>query len=246
MDLQLTGKRVLVTGGTRGIGRTTVLAFANAGARVVTCYHQDVAAAEKLVAELDEAGLTALVVQADVTKSADVQRLAEAARAELGGIDVIVNNAGADGSAPIAELALEEWRRVLDLDLTSYYLVTQAFLPLLPEGGGSVINLGASAGLRGRPDAPHYTAAKAAVIGLTRSLAKELGRRGIRVNNLAPGVIETERGTGLPERALQHILGATALGRLGTPEDVAGVALFLASDAARYVTGVTLNVDGGM
>ncbi|MDG4820776.1 SDR family NAD(P)-dependent oxidoreductase [Asanoa sp. WMMD1127] len=244
--LTLTDRRVLVTGGTRGAGRATVLAFARAGATVATCYHRDAEAAESLVRELKEIGAAQpLVVEADVTRSADVARLAEAVRGTLGGLDVLVNNVGVDGSAPLPELEPTEWHRLVDLDLTSFYLTTRAVLPLLAEGA-AIVNIGASSALRGRPDAMHYTSAKAAVIGLTRSLAKELGGRGIRVNVVAPGLIEPEAGTGLPPHVLANIRGMTALGRLATPEDVAGAVLFLGSDLARYVTGVTINVDGGM
>jgi 3-oxoacyl-[acyl-carrier protein] reductase len=242
---RLTGRRVLVTGGSRGIGRVTTLAFARDGADVVTCSRHDDEDAANLARVLKDAGDTHRVVRADVTRPEDVERLMESCRLALGGLDVVVNNAGAHGQAPIDRLDRDEWRRVLDTNLTSAYLVTQAALPLLGPGA-SVVNIGASVALRGRPATAHYAAAKAGLIGLTRSLCKELGPRGIRVNTVAPGVVETEPGAGLPPEVHAQLTAMTPLGRLGTPEDVADVVLFLAGDGARHVSGVTLNVDGGM
>ncbi|MFB9235113.1 SDR family NAD(P)-dependent oxidoreductase [Plantactinospora siamensis] len=245
MNLTLSDRRVLVTGGTRGVGRAALLGFARAGARVATCYHHDEDAANALRRELDDLGAKHLVVAADVTSATDVARLADEVGRAFGGLDVLVNNVGADGSAHLGDLEPAEWHRLVNLDLTSYYLTTRAVLGLLADGS-SVVNVGASSALRGRPDAVHYTAAKAAVIGLSRSLAKELGRRGIRVNTVAPGLIDPPEGTGLPPHVLANVRAMTALNRLATPEDIAGAVLYLGSDLSRYVTGVTLNVDGGM
>jgi len=245
VDLGLTGKRVLVTGGTRGIGRETVLAFARAGSSVVACHHNQGEAADSLARELKEIGDSHRVVQADVTDPAGVAALADTCRVALGGLDVIVNNVGVDGQVAFEELTAQEWHRVIEANLTSCFLVTQAALGLLADGG-SVISIGASVGLRGRVNGAHYGTSKAALLGLARSLAKELGRRGIRVNTVAPGVIETEPGAGLPPPVVERISAMTALGRLGTSADVAAAVLFLASDVSRYITGVTINVDGGM
>jgi 3-oxoacyl-[acyl-carrier protein] reductase len=240
-----TGRRVLVTGGTRGIGRVTTLAFARAGAHVLTCHRSASEAANSLVGALKEFGEQHRVVRADVTRPEHAAQLADACLDVLGGLDVVVNNVGVDGQGPIEELSRDEWCRVLDGNLTGCYLVTQATLPLLSDGA-SIVNVGASVALRGRVNGAHYCASKAAIIGFTRSLAKELGSRGIRVNTVAPGLVETEPDAGLLPPVVERIKGMTALGRLGTPEDVAGAVLFLASDASRYITGVTLNVDGGM
>ncbi|MFG1706576.1 SDR family NAD(P)-dependent oxidoreductase [Nonomuraea sp. M3C6] len=245
MDLAISGKRVLVTGGTRGLGRTTVLALARGGAKVVACHSSAGAAADDLSRELKELGDQHHVVRADVTAQDDVERLVGCCEDALGGLDVVVNNVGVAGEAPVDELSPEEWNRVLDTNLTACFLVTQATLPLLTEGG-SVIYVGASAALRGRPATAHYTASKAALIGLTKSLAKELGPRGIRLNTIAPGVIDKGEGQGPPPHLRERLAGMTALGRLGTPDDVAGAVLFFASDLSRYITGTTLNVDGGI
>ncbi|GAA0526069.1 SDR family NAD(P)-dependent oxidoreductase [Paractinoplanes ferrugineus] len=243
MELEFKGRRVLVTGATGGVGRATVLAFAGAGADVVAAYHRNKAAADDLVSAA--AGLPGRVepVQADITDEEAVQRLADACGRLLGGLDVLVNNAGVDGSSAIAELDRDEWRRVVDLNLTGSFLVTRAVFGLLAEGA-AVVNVGASVALRGRPESAHYTASKSALIGLTRTLAKEAGRRGIRVNLIDPGVIDT--GDGPPPPVRERLKAMTALGRLAEPADVTGAVLFLASDLSRFVTGATLTVDGGM
>ncbi|MFC6883260.1 MULTISPECIES: SDR family NAD(P)-dependent oxidoreductase [Actinomadura] len=245
MDLALAGKRVLVTGGTRGIGRETVLAFARAGARVVACHRSPGEDADGLARELKALGDGHRVVRADVTDAAEVAALAQACREALGGLDVVVNNVGIDARSPLHELTAAEFRRVLETNLTCGFTVIQAALPLLADGG-SIVNIGAVAGYRGRPESAHYGASKTALTGLTRSLAKEVGKRGIRVNIVAPGVIVTEPGGGPPPPVADIIRGMTALGDLGRGEDVAAAVLFLASDVSRYVTGATVNVDGGI
>ncbi|MEV7601779.1 SDR family oxidoreductase [Kitasatospora sp. NPDC089797] len=245
MDQGLAGKRVLVTGGTRGIGRATALAFARAGARVAVCSRTSGEDAQSLARELKELGEGHHLVQADVTGSAGAASLAEQVRGTLGGLDAVVNNVGVDGQVWFADLEESEWHRVVDHNVTSAYLVTQAVLPLLVDGA-SVVNVGSSVALRGRVRGVHYTASKAALIGLTRALCKELGPRGIRVNTVAPGLTETEPGAGLPPEAVERIVGMTALGRICQPQDVAGAILFLAGDTSAYISGVTLNVDGGV
>lgn len=242
MDLAISGKRVLVTGGTRGLGKATVLALARGGAKVIACHRRAGEAADELSMELKELG-EHHVVRADVTVQDDVERLAGVCKDAFGGLDVVVDNVGVAAEAPVGELSGEEWNRVIGTNLTSHFLVTQATLPLLSDGG-SVIYIGASAALRGRAATAHYTASKAALIGLARSLAKELGPRGVRVNTIAPGVID--KGENLPPALTQRLAGMTALGRLGTTDDLVGAVLFFAGDLSRYITGTTLNVDGGI
>jgi 3-oxoacyl-[acyl-carrier protein] reductase len=240
----LRGKRVLVTGGSRGIGRVTALAFARAGADVVAGHRSPSEAAERVAQELKGLGDRHTMVAADVTTRAGAGQLLANAVETLGGLDVLVNNVGVDGSVPFAGLGDDEWQRVFDHNVTTTYLVTHSALPYLADGA-SVVNIGASVGLRGRPGGVHYSASKAALVGLTRALCKDLGPRGIRVNTVAPGVTETE-SAGLPQPVRQRMAAMTALGGLCQPEDVAGAVLFLAGDTSRYITGITLNVDGGI
>ncbi|MEU3861288.1 SDR family oxidoreductase [Streptomyces sp. NPDC028722] len=249
MNLSLDGQHVLVTGGTRGIGRAVVLALAAAGADVLTCHRQDNDDAQSLVRVLKELPGDHHVVKADVGRPEDVDRLLEECRIRFGRLDTVVNNAGVISHVPFAELSLEEWRRILDANLTAPFLVTQKALPLLAEKA-SVINIGSRVATVGLPLRAHYTASKAGVIGLSRSLAKELGPRGIRVNVVAPGVIETEEAAKLPpeeyEALQQRYRHMTALGRLGLPAEVASVVVYLAGSASGYLTGETIHVDGGI
>ncbi|MBP2327284.1 3-oxoacyl-[acyl-carrier protein] reductase [Kibdelosporangium banguiense] len=234
-----------MTGGTRGIGRAVALAFADAGSFVVAGHLNPSEAAESLARELKECGDSHRVVAADVTTERGAGRLAEAARETLGGLDVLVNNMGVDGVVPFGELDEQQWRHVVDHNVTAAYLVTYAVRDLLADGA-SVVNIGSSVALRGRANGVHYSASKAALIGFTRALCKEFGERAIRVNVVAPGLTETEPGAGLPPQAVERIVGMTALGRICQPHDVAGAVLFLAGDTSRYISGVTLNVDGGV
>ena len=249
MEFALHGKKILVTGGTRGIGRAVVLAAARAGADVTTCHRQDGEAVDSLVSALKETGGDHHVVRADLASTEEVDRLIEETGRRFGRLDAVVNNAGVISHVPFADLPVEEWHRVLDTNLTATYRVVQRALPLL-DRGASIVNIGSRGAAAGIPLRAHYTAAKAAMIGLTRSLAKEFGGRGIRVNVLAPGVIETEAMDAMPpERAAalrEMYSGKTALARLGTVDEVAAVALFLISDLSGYVTGETINVDGGI
>ncbi|AXK32537.1 SDR family NAD(P)-dependent oxidoreductase [Streptomyces armeniacus] len=245
----LTGAKVLVTGGTRGVGRGIVSVLAAAGADVATCYRQDAEAAAALERELKRNGGDHHVLRADLAQPEEIARLVAECGTRFGRLDAVVNNAGAISHIPYGELPLDEWHRVIDTNLTAAHLVVQHALPLLPEGA-SVVNVGSKSAEVGIPLRAHYTAAKAALAGLSRSLAKELGPRGIRVNVLAPGVIETEAIGALPaEQAAamrERYSRKTALGRLGAPDEVGGAVLFLVSGLSRYVTGEVLHVDGGI
>lgn len=244
MNSELVGKRVMITGGTKGIGRATAVDLARSGARVVACHRTDDSSATTLAEELARSGEQHAVIRADVADESQVQTLADQVRGVLGGLDAVVNNAGVDGHARLEDLDVEEWYRVLNVNVTAYYLVVRAMLPLLADPS-SVVNIGASVALRGRPDGSHYTASKAAVHGLTRSMAKEFGPRGVRVNLVAPGVIDKGEDD-LPPQVARAIVSMTALGRLGDCSDVANAVAFLISDKSRYISGSTLHVDGGM
>ncbi|MGH8907110.1 MAG: SDR family NAD(P)-dependent oxidoreductase [Egibacteraceae bacterium] len=245
MSFRLDGKNVLVTGGTRGIGRAIVLGFAQQGCNVVTCYRGDAEAAERLERELADTPGKHSVMQADVGRPEDVSRLLDECRTRLGSLDVVVHNAAVISHVPFAQLELDEWRRVVDTNLTGMYLVVHGCLPLLSTPA-SIIAIGSKAAMIGVPLRTHYTASKAGMLGFARSLCKELGPLGIRVNVVAPGIIATDAAAGLSPEQEQRYRMMTSLGRLGEPEDIADVVLFLASDRSRYVTGETIHVDGGV
>jgi 3-oxoacyl-[acyl-carrier protein] reductase len=243
MDFELAGRKALVTGGSRGIGREIVRCLAAAGMDVVACYRQGGDAVETLARELKETGGEHHLVAADVTSEADVTRLIDECRLRCGQLDVLVNNAGAISHVPFAELTLPEWHRILDADLTSAFLVTQRALPVLAPGA-SVINVGSRVATVGLAQRAHYTAAKAGLIGLTRSLAKEYGRIGLRFNLVAPGPVQTEAPT--PPEIVQRYQAMIPLGRLGNGTEIANVVAFLASPRSGFVTGEIVHVDGGL
>ncbi|GAA2411505.1 SDR family NAD(P)-dependent oxidoreductase [Actinomadura vinacea] len=244
-DNSFTGKNALVTGGTRGIGRAVALALAGAGANVAVCYRADAEAAAKLEAELAGTPGKHLVLQADIADAAQVRTLLDEVGGRFGGLDVVVHNAGLISHVPIDDLEPAEWHRILDSNLTGMYLVARASLALLRDGG-SIVGIGSKVALVGISQRTHYTAAKAGLIGFVRSLSKELGPRGIRVNLVAPGITETDQAAHLPPEQRERYQTMTALKRLGQADEVADVVLFLAGPQSRYVTGETINVDGGM
>jgi len=249
MDLALKGKKALVTGGTRGVGRGVVLALAEAGVDVVTCFRQDGDNVAALENELKEIGGRHHVLRADLADPEQIAALVAEAGDVFGRLDLVVNNAGAISHVPYGELPLDEWRRIIDVNLTAAHLIVQHALPLLSDDA-SVISIGSKSSEVGIPLRAHYTATKAALRGLSRSLAKEFGGRGLRFNVLALGVIETEAFEAMPADQArlmrERYATKTALGRLGTPREVAGAVLWLASDLSKYVTGATIHVDGGI
>lgn len=239
--IDLTGRRVLVTGGTRGIGRGIVLALANAGARVVTCYH----GAPDTAGEITRLLGADRVVRADVTRADDVSRLVAGCGDSVGGLDGIVNSVGSDAVDEFGQMSPQAWQAALDVNLSSAFRVTHAALTMLGPGG-SVVNIGTAIASHGAAARAHYTAAKAGLTGLTRSLCKELGPRDIRVNTVAPGFVLTEPRAALPAEVLERFSRRTALRRFCSVDEMASPVLFLLSDLSRYVTGITLNVDGGL
>lgn len=249
MDLGLKGKKALVTGGTRGVGRGIVLALARYGADVVTCYRQESEAVSSLERELKETGGQHHVLRVDLTEPEHVAGLLAECESLFGHLDVVVNNAGTISHVPYGKLDLAEWQRVVNTNLTGAHLVIQNALPLLGSGS-SVITISSKSTEVGIPLRAHYTATKAALQGLNRSLAKEFGAQGIRFNVLSLGTVHTEAVDALPEEQRDKMIKTysqkIALGRLGEPEDVAGAVLWLASDLSRYVTGSVIHVDGGI
>jgi 3-oxoacyl-[acyl-carrier protein] reductase len=245
MGLGVDGKRALVTGGSRGIGRAVALGFARHGMQVAAAHVRDSEASDSLATELDGFGNGSHTIKADLSgDEAAAQGLVDAVVEKFGGIDVLVNNAGVVSHATL-DMDLDEWRRVLDTNLTGMFLVTRAAVPHMPDGS-SIINMTSAAAMVGMVGRTHYTASKSGVMGFTRSLCKELGPRQIRVNAIAPGIIDTDQASGLDEQQRARYAGLAALGRLGDGDDIAGPTLFFASDLSRFVNGVIINVDGGI
>jgi NAD(P)-dependent dehydrogenase (short-subunit alcohol dehydrogenase family) len=243
VHVDLKGKRALVTGGSRGIGRAAVLALAGAGASVAAGYSRDSEDSRSLEAELEAFGNDSHTVRADVSDEASAVAMVDGVIERFGRLDIVVNNAGVVSHRLIEDLDLAEWRRIIDTNLTSIFLVVQRALPSM-EAGGSIINITSAVGLKGMVARTHYTASKAGVIGFTRSLAKEVGPKGIRANAIAPGIIETDQTSGLTAEGRARYQNMIGLGRLGRPDEIAGAVLFLASDLSSYVNGETLTVDG--
>jgi 3-oxoacyl-[acyl-carrier protein] reductase len=245
MDIDLSGKAALVTGGSRGIGRAIAIAYSQHGAAAVACYLNETDAVRELGEELGGLPGGGYVAQVDVTDQDSVRSVVNDAAERLGKIDILVNNAGAVSHKMLADLEFEEWKRVVDTNLTSMYLVTRAVAEVMPEGG-SIINIGSGVASVGMPARTHYGSSKAGVLGFTRALTKELGSKGIRANMINPGIIETDQVAGLTPEQRTRYESMASLGRLGAPDDIANVALFLASDMSSFVSGATIAVDGGI
>jgi 3-oxoacyl-[acyl-carrier protein] reductase len=245
--IDLTGKVALVTGSSRGIGRAIAEKLAARGADVVVNYHSNADLAAEVVEAIQQQGRQALAVQGDVRSSEDAQRLVKATVATFGRIDILVNNAGTTRDTLLALMKEADWDLVLDTNLKGAYNVTKAAVrPMMKQRGGRIINITSVAGVSGNPGQANYSAAKAGLIGFTKSVAKELGARNITANAVAPGYVPTDLTAGLPEGLIEQAVELTPLGRLGTTEDVANAVAFLVSDEAEFITGQVLRVDGGM
>lgn len=242
---RLRGQVAIVTGASRGIGRAVALAFAAEGANVAVNYASSSTAAEEVVAEITGAGGNAVALQADVSKADQVDALVNAVMEKWSRVDILVNNAGITRDTLLLRMKPEDWQAVIDLNLTGVFLCTRAASKImLKQRSGRIINISSVAGQMGNPGQANYSAAKAGVIGFTKTVAKELASRGITVNAVAPGFIATDMTSNLKS---EEILKFIPLGRYGQPEEIAGMVRFLAADAsAAYITGQVVNVDGGM
>ena len=243
----LDGKVALVTGASRGIGAGIAARLAAEGAVVAVNYAGSKDAADQVVSRIVDSGGSALAIRADISDTEACSRLVNETITELGGLDIIVNNAGIARDGLLVRMSDEDWHSVIDTNLTGAFAVIRAASRhLMKQRSGSIVNITSVIGLVGNSGQTNYAAAKAGMIGLTKSLAKELAPRNVRVNAIAPGFIETDMTASLSETHRHAALGQIALGAFGRPEDIASAVVFLASDEARYITGQTLAVDGGM
>ena len=243
----LTGKTALVTGATRGIGRAIALKFAEEGANVAFTYRSQHEAAQSLTAEIEAMGVQAKGYPSDAASFADAHAVVEDVKAVFGRIDVLVNNAGITKDGLMMRMDEAQWDAVIDTNLKSAFNFIHACTPIMArQRGGSIINMSSVVGVSGNAGQCNYAASKAGLIGLSKSIAKEMGPRGIRSNCIAPGFIATDMTSALPEDIRKEWEKQIPMRRGGTPEDVAGVALFLASDLSAYVTGQVISCCGGM
>lgn len=239
-------KTVLITGSSRGIGRATAVTFAKNGYNVAVNYNKSSEVAESLCSELVQLGVKAKTFQCDVADKSAVNEMVKQIEADFGKITVLVNNAGIAEQALFSDITEEMWDRMFDVNVKGAYNCTQAVLPhMIHNKYGRIINVSSMWGISGASCEVHYSASKAALIGFTKALAKEVGLSGITVNCVAPGVIATEMNGHLSEDIIEELKNETPLNRIGTSEDVAEAIYFLASDKASFITGQTLSVDGG-
>ena len=244
--MELEGKVAIVTGAAQGIGRAIAETLAKAGADVAVV-DRDVAHAAEAVAAIARLGRRGLAVKANVAEWTDVQAMVEQVMAELGRIDILVNNAGITRDSLLLRMKEEDWNMVLDVNLTGTFHGTKAVLPvLMKQRGGAIVNIASVVGVMGNAGQANYAASKAAVIGLTKTVAREYASRAVTVNAVAPGFIDTAMTHGLVGDAREALIKQIPLGRLGTPNDVAEAVRFLVSPAAAYITGHVLHVNGGM
>jgi 3-oxoacyl-[acyl-carrier protein] reductase len=243
----ISGKSALVTGGGTGIGRAIALALAAHGVNVAVANRSSVDAAREVAAEIEKMGRKSLALQGNVADPDDAENFVKQVLTSFGGLDIVVNNAGTTRDSLLVRMSELDWDMVLDTNLKGAFLVTRAAIKsMMKQRSGKIVNISSVMGLVGNPGQANYSASKAGLIGLTRSIAKEVGSRNIQVNAIAPGFIDTSMTQALSAEVRESLVQRIPAGRLGRPEDVVGAVIFLCSDAADYITGHTLTVDGGM
>ncbi|OZI11593.1 beta-ketoacyl-ACP reductase [Bacillaceae bacterium SAS-127] len=245
--MKLVGKSALVTGASRGIGQEIALELARQGADVVVNYSGSEAKANEVVEEIKALGRQAVAVQCNVSNAESVQEMVNETLEIFGKIDILINNAGITRDNLLMRMKEQEWDDVIDINLKGVFLCTKAVTrPMMKQRSGRIVNIASIVGVSGNAGQANYVAAKAGVIGLTKTTAKELASRGITVNAVAPGFITTDMTDALPEEAKQAMLNQIPLARFGEPADIAKTVVFLASEDSKYMTGQTLQIDGGM
>jgi len=246
MDLELEGKVAIVTGGSRGIGASIAIELAKEGVDVAINYRKSEEQAKQVRETVESLGRRCLPVRADTSSFQDAQDMVQKVVEELGRLDILVNNAGVNWDGVVWKMSEEQWDTVININLKGYFNYIRAVAPIFKEQKyGKIINMTSINGLRGKFGQSNYSAAKAGIIGLTKAVAKELGRYNINVNAVAPGMILTEMYETVPEEIKQQAISEIVLGRGGKPEEVAWVVVFLASERARHITGEVIKVDGG-
>jgi len=244
--MMLEGKRAIVTGGSMGIGASIAKVLARQGADVAINYRKHDTEARQVVAEIESLGRKGLAIKADVANFADAQRMVDEVKEKFGGLDILVNNAGINRDSVVWKMTEQQWDEVLDTNLKGYFNYIHAAVGIFREQkSGKIVNVTSINGLRGKFGQTNYSASKAGIIGLTKALARELGKSNVNVNAVAPGLIETEMMKDAPDSVKEAALAEIVLGRLGKPEEVAEVIAFLCSEAARHITGEVIRVDGG-
>ncbi|QEK12022.1 3-oxoacyl-[acyl-carrier-protein] reductase [Crassaminicella thermophila] len=245
--MNLIGKTAVVTGGSRGIGKAIALKLAELGANVVVNYTRSSDKADEVVKIIKDMGRDAIALKADVSNTEEVKNFFKEIEKKFDTIDILVNNAGITKDTLLMKMKDEDWDKVININLKGTYNCTKAVTrKMMKQRSGKIINVASVVGVMGNAGQANYAASKAGIIGFTKSVAKELGSRGINVNAVAPGFIQTEMTDKLSEEVIENYSKNIPLGKLGTPEDVANVIAFLCSDGARYITGQVINIDGGM
>lgn len=243
----LSGKTAVVTGGSRGIGRAIALKLAELGANIVLNYNSSVNAVEEVVKEIEQKGSQSIAVQGDVSKFDDAEKIVKAAVDKFGSLDILVNNAGITKDGLLLRMKEEDFDKVVDVNLKgAFNCIRHASAVMLKQRSGRIINISSVVGITGNAGQVNYAAAKAGIIGVTKSAARELASRGITVNAVAPGYIKTDMTNVLTDKTKELIMSSIPLKRMGNPEDVAEAVAFLASESAAYITGQVIHIDGGM
>jgi len=244
--MTLEGKKAIVTGGSLGIGAAIARELGRQGASVAINYRRHDTEAKQVAADIDAAGGKGLAIKADVANFDDAQKMVDEVIEKFGGLDILVNNAGINRDSVIWKMTEEQWDQVIDTNLKGYFNYIRAAVGVFKEQkSGKIVNVTSINGLRGKFGQTNYSASKAGIIGLTKALARELGRASVNVNAVAPGLIATDMMKDAPQKVLDAALAEIVLGRLGQPEEVASVVAFLCTDAARHITGEVIRVDGG-